>query len=85
MPVVAAVMFGASYNVVVAVQVIWSGRIYSARPSAGLAATVAMNAFGLLLGPPLLGAVADQTGLARSSPRRACCCWPRRPSLHASP
>lgn len=55
-------MFGASYNVVVAVQVIWSGRIYSARPSAGLAATVAMNAFGLLLGPPLLGAVADQTG-----------------------
>ena len=61
-PVVAAVMFGAAYNVVVAVQVIWSGRVYSARPSAGLAATVAMNALGLLLGPPLLGAVADQTG-----------------------
>ena len=61
-PVLAAVMFGAAYNVVVAVQVIWSGRVYSARPSAGLAATVAMNALGLLLGPPLLGAVADQTG-----------------------
>ena len=58
----AAAMFGAAYDVVVAVQVIWSGRVYDARPSAGLAATVAMNALGLLLGPPLLGAVADQTG-----------------------
>jgi predicted MFS family arabinose efflux permease len=46
----------------VAVQVIWSGRVYDERPSAGLAATVAMNALGLLLGPPLLGALADQTG-----------------------
>ncbi len=60
----AAVMFGAAYNVVVAVQVIWSGRVYDERPSAGLAATVGMNALGLLLGPPLLGAVADRTGFA---------------------
>jgi predicted MFS family arabinose efflux permease len=59
-----AVMFGAAYNVVVAVQVIWSARVYRERPSAGLAATVAMNALGLLLGPPLLGAVADHTGFA---------------------
>ena len=57
-----AAMFGAAYATVVAVQVIWSGRVYDERPSAGLAATVAMNALGLLLGPPLLGALADQTG-----------------------
>lgn len=59
-----AVMFGAAYSIVVAVQVIWSARVFSERPSAGLAATLAMNAFGLLLGPPLLGAVADRTGFA---------------------
>jgi predicted MFS family arabinose efflux permease len=59
-----AILFGAAYNVVVAVEVIWSGRVYHERPSAGLAATVAMNAVGLLVGPPLLGAVADHTGFA---------------------
>jgi predicted MFS family arabinose efflux permease len=59
-----AVLFGAAYNVVVAVQVIWSGRVFSERPSAGLAAAMAMNALGLLIGPPVLGAVADQTGFA---------------------
>ena len=59
-----ALMFGAAYNVVVAVQVIWSARVFSERPSAGLAATVATNAVGLLLGPPLLGAAADHTGFA---------------------
>ena len=38
--------------------------MFSERPSAGLAAAMAMNALGLLIGPPVLGAVADQTGFA---------------------
>ena len=59
---VSALLFGAAYNVVVAVQVIWSARVYEARPSTGLAAIMAMLALGLLLGPPLLGALADAAG-----------------------
>jgi predicted MFS family arabinose efflux permease len=59
-----AVLFGASYNLVVAVQVIWSGQVFGQRPSAGLAAVVAFNAVGLLLGPPIFGYVADLTAFA---------------------
>ena len=55
-------LFGAAYNVIVAVAVIWSGVVFAERPGAGLAAVVLMNATGLLLGPPVLGAVADRTG-----------------------
>jgi predicted MFS family arabinose efflux permease len=60
----AAVLFGASYNLVVAVQVIWSGRVFVERPSAGLAAVAGFNALGLLVGPPIFGVVADLTGFA---------------------
>ena len=59
-----AVLFGAAYNIVVAVEVIWSAQVFAARPSAGLAAVLVMGALGLLAGPPILGAVADRTGLA---------------------
>jgi len=59
-----AVLFGAAYNVVVAVEVIWSAQVFAARPSAGVAAVMVMGALGLLTGPPLLGALADRTGLA---------------------
>ncbi len=62
--IASAVLFGAAYNIVVAVQVIWSGRVFGERPSAGLAAAMAMNALGLLVGPPVLGSAADHTGLA---------------------
>lgn len=62
--VVSAILFGAAYNTVVAVQVIWSSRVFASRPSAGLAAVMVMNAVGLLFGPPTLGALADRTGLA---------------------
>jgi predicted MFS family arabinose efflux permease len=58
-----AVLFGAAYNTVIAVQVIWSAQVFAARPSAGLAAIMVMGALGLLTGPPILGAVADRTGL----------------------
>ena len=59
-----AVLFGASYNLVVAVQVIWSGQVFGERPSAGLAAVVGFNALGLLLGPPIFGYLADLTAFA---------------------
>jgi predicted MFS family arabinose efflux permease len=58
-----AVLFGAAYNCVVAVAVIWSSHVFAGRPSAGLAAIMVMQAVGLLTGPPLLGAVADRTGV----------------------
>lgn len=57
-----AALFGAAYNVVVAVTVIWSARLHAARPSGGLALIMSVQATGLLLGPPILGAIADQTG-----------------------
>ncbi len=60
----AAVLFGFSYNAAVALQVIWSSGVFRERPSAGLAALMVMQAVGLLLGPPLLGAAADQFGFA---------------------
>ncbi len=62
--VASAILFGAAYNTVVAVEVIWSSNVFAARPSAGLAAVMVMNALGLLIGPPVLGAVADRVGLA---------------------
>jgi predicted MFS family arabinose efflux permease len=58
-----AVLFGAAYNTAIAVQVIWSAQVFAARPSAGVAALMVMGALGLLIGPPILGAVADRTGL----------------------
>jgi predicted MFS family arabinose efflux permease len=61
-----AALFGAAYNTVIAVQVIWSAQIFAARPSAGVAAVMVMGALGLLTGPPILGAIADRTGLAAS-------------------
>jgi predicted MFS family arabinose efflux permease len=60
----AAVLFGASYNLVAAVQVIWSGYVFGDRPSAGLAAVAGLNALGLLVGPPIFGVLGDVTGFA---------------------
>ena len=60
--IVSAVLFGASYSLAVAVQVIWSGQVFRERPSTGLAAVMVANALGLLVGPPVFGLVADVTG-----------------------
>lgn len=61
---ISAVLFGFAYNAIVAVAVIWSSRVFAARPSAGLAAVMVMQAVGLLAGPPMLGLIADQAGLS---------------------
>ncbi len=59
-----AVLFGVAYNTIIAVQVLWGAQVFAARPSAGLAAVMVLNAVGLLAGAPLFGAVAEWTGLA---------------------
>jgi predicted MFS family arabinose efflux permease len=59
-----ALAFGATYNLLLAVQVIWSGRVFADRPSTGLAAMLAMLGVGQLIGPALAGALADGVGLA---------------------
>jgi predicted MFS family arabinose efflux permease len=58
-----AVLFGASVNLIVAIQSIWSSRVFAGRPSAGLAAVMFMLGLGLLIGPPAAGLLADRVGL----------------------
>jgi predicted MFS family arabinose efflux permease len=58
-----AVLFGASFNLIVAIQSIWTSRIFGERPSAGLAALMFMLGLGLLIGPPAAGLLADRLGL----------------------
>jgi predicted MFS family arabinose efflux permease len=57
-------VFGITYNLVVAIQVIWSDEVFARRPSAGLAATMLMFALGQILGPTLAGVIADCTGVS---------------------
>jgi predicted MFS family arabinose efflux permease len=59
-----AVAFGATYNLLLAVQVIWSGRVFASRPSTGVAAVVFMLGVGQLVGPLIAGTLADSVGMA---------------------
>ncbi len=59
----AGAAFGAAYNTIVAVTVLWSTSIYADRPSAGVALAAGGNAMGLLCGPLAGGIVADTIGL----------------------
>jgi len=59
----AAAAFGAAYNTIVAVSVLWGTRIYADRPSTGVAAAVGAGATGLLCGPMLGGIIADAVGM----------------------
>ena len=58
-----ALLFGAAYNVVLAVMAIWSARVYAGRPATGLAAVMFMLAVGLLAGPAAAGVAASELGL----------------------
>ena len=60
---VSAAAFGAAYNLLVAMQAIWSARVYADRPAVGLGAVLFVLSVGLLLGPPLAGVLADGAGL----------------------
>jgi predicted MFS family arabinose efflux permease len=57
------VLFGASFNLIVAIQSIWTSRVFAERPSAGLAAVMFMLGLGLLIGPPAAGLLAERLGL----------------------
>lgn len=62
--VLSACAFGATYNLLLAVQAIWSSRVFASRPSTGLAAMLFMLGLGQIVGPVLAGALADGVGLA---------------------
>ena len=59
-PLVAAcgAAFGVSYFPVAALLVVWSGRVFRERPTAGLSAVLVSLALGSIFGPAALGAIA---------------------------
>jgi predicted MFS family arabinose efflux permease len=61
---VAAGVFGTTYNTTVAVTVLWSTRLNADRPSAGVAAVAGANAIGLLAGALAGGIIADTIGIS---------------------
>jgi predicted MFS family arabinose efflux permease len=60
----AAVLFGASYNAVVAAQGVWSATVFAQRPSAGLAAVNTALTIGTITGPAAAGVLIDWSGYA---------------------
>ena len=60
----AAGVFGASYNTVIAVTVLWGTRLNADRPTAGVAAAAGANAIGLLAGALAGGIIANVVGLS---------------------
>jgi predicted MFS family arabinose efflux permease len=58
----ATVLFGASYNSVIAAQGVWSSRVFDQHPAAGLAAVNTALTIGTLVGPPLAGVVIEWSG-----------------------
>ena len=62
--IASAAAFGAAYNLIVALQTIWSARVFVDRPAVGVGAVMFVMSVGLLAGPPLAGAIADATSLS---------------------
>lgn len=60
--VLAGVAFGSAYNVVIALQVLWSAEVFAERPSIGLAATMFALSSGLLVGPVIGGGLIAAAG-----------------------
>jgi predicted MFS family arabinose efflux permease len=58
----ATVVFGASYNSVIAAQGVWSSRVFDEHPAAGLAAVNTALTLGTLVGPPLAGVLIEGFG-----------------------
>jgi predicted MFS family arabinose efflux permease len=72
--VVSAAAFGAAYNLIVALQTIWSARVFADRPAVGLGAVMFVLSVGLLAGPPLAGALADRASLSAAFYAAAALC-----------
>lgn len=59
----AAAAFGATYNMLAAITVLWGARIYTDRPSTGVAIATGAQGIGLLCGPVAGGLLAQSTSL----------------------
>ncbi len=59
---VAALLFGVSYNAVIAAQGLWSAAVFAERPSAGLAAVNTALTMGTIIGPTVAGVVIEHYG-----------------------
>ncbi len=57
-----AVLFGVSYNAVIATQGLWSGEVFAQRPSAGLAAVNTALTIGTIIGPSIAGTTIHHLG-----------------------
>ena len=61
--IASGVLFGAAYNGVLAIQAIWATHLFAARPSLGIAAVMAANGAGFVIGPVAAGLLAGPLGL----------------------
>jgi predicted MFS family arabinose efflux permease len=61
--VASGLMFGGAYNLVVAIQCLWSVRVFASRPGTGIAAVMFILGGGLLLGPLVAGPLAGVAGI----------------------
>jgi len=61
--IASGVLFGAAYNAVLAIQAIWAAHLFAARPSLGIAAVMAANGVGFVVGPLTAGLLAGPLGL----------------------
>jgi predicted MFS family arabinose efflux permease len=61
--VVSGVLFGGAYNLVVAIQCLWSVRVFADRPGTGIAAVMFILGGGLLVGPLAAGPLAGVAGI----------------------
>lgn len=57
------ILFGAAYNAVLAIQSIWAAHLFAGRPSLGIAAVMAANGAGFVVGPLAAGLLAEPLGL----------------------
>jgi predicted MFS family arabinose efflux permease len=60
---VSALLFGAAYNLLVAIQCLWSVRVFAERPGTGVAAVMFILGGGLLIGPLAAGPLSDVAGM----------------------
>jgi predicted MFS family arabinose efflux permease len=61
--VVSGVLFGSAYNLLVAIQCLWSVRVFADRPGTGIAAVMFILGGGLLIGPLAAGLLTGIAGL----------------------
>lgn len=61
--IVSAILFGAAYSAVIAIQAIWSTHLFASRPSLGVAAVMASGGLGFIMGPLGAGLLAGAAGL----------------------